>query len=940
MNKKKSSVAIVSILLVIIIGIGVYVTCTMSDVWDWANVDQDKNNFEDVQNGALLVNQASNGQITQLSFSASTSDAKLTVADLKNQFLAAGVDDSNKYAFKPFYNVEQNTQFTFHFNSKVDPIKAITVHTDEKCDYMSLVWQINDAYWTEDGIDVIVKPSSTATLYTKGRTGEEKNVWGYAPVYYICIRYDLNSKEVKKLDKPIIIPFTIKNEISTPTVYAFVNEKGTFSVKWNKVEGAVAYKIYGSGKNVSTLSPSESGYRGTLSLLTTLDASKLEYNPGLLLEKSQLLGTGYEDNTVRELFDKYNIEGIREQNANLYNHKKAIYVTAVDANGNESNFGFPVDLSNYSKTLPRSLKSYLGTINEFPETIEVKSVDSETVTSYPINFYKLSEPASYSSYCDYRYEVVGTMLTGVVSYENKDRIFPDEKISNYKLNTSGLPQGTMEQIPQVTVATFADREYSNSKVDLKKTINYPADAKVKLDSALLMRLADNDLARRVIRADVNATDPREEWDSFIQSNDPDYILVREGTKITVQKVDKNNKNNEPTQVPTTEKELEQFPTTEKEIDKKTEEDKTPAKEIDNSNYVEEQQKSTEKQVKEGDAEEVKGTKYPVFADNAAQLYLALALINQEPVISLKAFPEYQIANNLIDDMYYIWFQNPYIMGFNINKCTYTNGGLELIVDYNVPTETAKKYQEAVYEKSQKVANQIIKPNMSNYEKVVAIYDYLENNAEYNNEAVKAANENLALAYKKYANCWNTYGILCEELGVCQSYSYAFNSIAYFSGLETIMVTGTMNGVGHAWNAVKLDGNWYMVDTTNNGNCGIPYWVCNSSTDYIESASFSLDSDFVDGTDFSEYLVNNNTQDWYYKNNLMAESINDLAKIWEKHYKQTDIIWAKYMGNDSLAEPSNRQKFVNQVQSDGYDIANLEEWTIYCFNGGIVALKKK
>lgn len=927
MNKKKSIVAVISVLLVALIGIGIYISCAMPDVWNWKKDEQHLENLDDGQNVPLLVNQTLNGEVTKLSFNASESN-KLTVADLKNQFLAAGVDNSNKYMFKPFYNVAQTTEFTFHFNSKVDPVKAITVHTDEKCDYQSLVWQINAGYWTEDGVDVVVKPSSSTVLYSENRNGEAKNNWGYAPIYYICIRYDLDSKEVKKLDEPIIIPFTIKNEISTPTVYANIDEKGNFSVKWNKVDGAVAYKVYSSGKSFNELTTSEGGYKYNPTLLTTINATdKLEYNPGVLQDEKQLMGTGYSDNTVRKTSEEYNVETIVYQNNNLYNHKLAIYVTAVDENGNESNFGFPVDLSEYKKILPYSIK-YMGTITELPETIEVQSVDMKTTVTYPINFYKLSEPQEYSRYCDYRYEVVGTMLTGIVTYENENKIFPNEKISTYKVNTSGLPQGTMDRVPQVTVDTFADSDYSNSKVDLKKTINYPEDAQMKLDPALMMVLVDKDLARRVIGTDSTETDPREEYDSFLQSEDPDYILIREGTKITVRKVDKDNKVDEPTQTTTPEKEPEQTITPEE-----------PAEEIDNSNYVEEQEKSTKKQVEEGDAEEVKGTKYPVFADNAAQLYLALALINQEPVISLKAFPEYQVANNLIDDLYYIWLQNPYIMGIDINECYYVDNGLALKVSYNVPTETAKKYQEAVYEKSQKVANQIIKAGMTDSEKVVAIYEYLENNAKYNKEAYAAALElDASTVYKKYPNSWNTYGILCEGIGVCQSYAYAFNSIAYFSDLETVMVTGYMQGGGHAWNAVKLDGMWYMVDPTNNGSSGFPYWICNASTEYIESRAFSLDSCFVDGTDFSEYLVNNNTQDWYYKNNLMAGTIDELATIWEKNYKHSNNIWIKYIGSDNPAESNNLQKFVTKVFNDGYSETDIEGWNILYY-GGLVSFKK-
>ena len=209
--KKAVIISLIAIILIIFVGLSFLVLVgphLLQDVNN-PNIDNyvennnDNNYFEENKTGnsnTITVNTNSNGKKSTINFTSSKN--KITIEELKNQFKASGVDDSNKYMFKPFYNVEPNTEFTFHFNSKVDPIKAITVHTDEKCDYLSLVWQINEAYWTEDGIDVIVGPSSTGTvLYTEGRNGAEKGVWGYAPIYYLCIKYDLDSKEVKKLDE-------------------------------------------------------------------------------------------------------------------------------------------------------------------------------------------------------------------------------------------------------------------------------------------------------------------------------------------------------------------------------------------------------------------------------------------------------------------------------------------------------------------------------------------------------------------------------------------------------------------------------------------------------------------------------------------------------------------------------------------------------------------
>ncbi|MFO0614660.1 MAG: transglutaminase domain-containing protein [Polyangiaceae bacterium] len=59
-----------------------------------------------------------------------------------------------------------------------------------------------------------------------------------------------------------------------------------------------------------------------------------------------------------------------------------------------------------------------------------------------------------------------------------------------------------------------------------------------------------------------------------------------------------------------------------------------------------------------------------------------------------------------------------------------------------------------------------------------------------------------------------------HVGVCAGYSNLFVAIAKAAGIEAVVVVGDAKGAGgevdgrgHAWNAVKLEGAWYFVDTT-------------------------------------------------------------------------------------------------------------------------------
>lgn len=57
-------------------------------------------------------------------------------------------------------------------------------------------------------------------------------------------------------------------------------------------------------------------------------------------------------------------------------------------------------------------------------------------------------------------------------------------------------------------------------------------------------------------------------------------------------------------------------------------------------------------------------------------------------------------------------------------------------------------------------------------------------------------------------------------GVCQDYSCLFKQMCTSVGIESEVISGLskddskqVSKVGHAWNAVKLDGKWYLLDAT-------------------------------------------------------------------------------------------------------------------------------
>jgi transglutaminase/protease-like cytokinesis protein 3 len=60
------------------------------------------------------------------------------------------------------------------------------------------------------------------------------------------------------------------------------------------------------------------------------------------------------------------------------------------------------------------------------------------------------------------------------------------------------------------------------------------------------------------------------------------------------------------------------------------------------------------------------------------------------------------------------------------------------------------------------------------------------------------------------------GVLASGRGVCEGIANLFAAVASKMGLESAVVTGRASGARqerHAWNAVKIDGKWGLVDIT-------------------------------------------------------------------------------------------------------------------------------
>lgn len=142
----------------------------------------------------------------------------------------------------------------------------------------------------------------------------------------------------------------------------------------------------------------------------------------------------------------------------------------------------------------------------------------------------------------------------------------------------------------------------------------------------------------------------------------------------------------------------------------------------------------------------------------------------------------------------------YVEGYTYTKFTRLDKlvKLEFSGTYSLDQEEARGRMEQI-EAAANAILQGISADAGDYDKVKYVYETLIRNTEYD----LAAPDNQ-----------NIYSVFAGHASVCQGYAKATQYLLNHLGIECTMVMGTVDtGEGHAWNLVKVDGEYYYVDTT-------------------------------------------------------------------------------------------------------------------------------
>lgn len=215
------------------------------------------------------------------------------------------------------------------------------------------------------------------------------------------------------------------------------------------------------------------------------------------------------------------------------------------------------------------------------------------------------------------------------------------------------------------------------------------------------------------------------------------------------------------------------------------------------------------------------------------------------------------------------------------------------------------------------------PDIPEIEKERYIHDFVLDTVTYDSSYFDKD-----LERDNYPRVYDTFGALVNGKAVCEGYTRLFQYLCYQTGINSVFINGESKSDGHAWNAVKLNNEWYHIDTTwDDGHTGgIPLYTYFNLTEKEITADHTIDS--------SVLKVPKATADTLCFTNTFGILITDMLSSPKNYEKAIDYMVkfnSKYLTiNYSGAEPSDlyiRLHFLSKtgslqkyIKSRGYDIS--------------------
>jgi len=188
--------------------------------------------------------------------------------------------------------------------------------------------------------------------------------------------------------------------------------------------------------------------------------------------------------------------------------------------------------------------------------------------------------------------------------------------------------------------------------------------------------------------------------------------------------------------------------------------------------------------------------------------LALLSIIHEKKDKLRVFYVSDNAISIDRTFSYVESIIPYSFNIVITEIPYTRNGELLMTLYSIEIKPNHLDYKSIFESAKKWNRNLLKPDMSEREKIKKIHDEIVRKTQYD---TSISDINLSSSVKHPS--FEATGVFDYNTAVCSGYSRAFNALAHDAGIPSLMVSSIT--MLHAWNLVYDGLSWKFIDTTFN-----------------------------------------------------------------------------------------------------------------------------
>lgn len=247
----------------------------------------------------------------------------------------------------------------------------------------------------------------------------------------------------------------------------------------------------------------------------------------------------------------------------------------------------------------------------------------------------------------------------------------------------------------------------------------------------------------------------------------------------------------------------------------------------------------------------------------------------------------------------------------------------------------------IYYEAKFILKDIISDDMNEFEKVHAIYDWLVINVTYDarlKEYVESDIENI----NKYRGFY-LEGVFLDKRAVCDGIAKAFVVLCRIEGIEAVRVVGESleETYNHAWNKVRINNYWYVVDATSGG-------VIINNNEVLNHKYLLVNDDFYGSkyvaytyTNFVAYGEYDIYQEMYYEDNkdfniTSQQELNDIIRWYVNNFNSETTIDMKISFNygDSFQDELQEALSVNNIKDFTISLGKANE---YLDNGVLLIL---